>query len=225
QPALGHGRVLLGVQVTGDRFVILPALHISGHVYGLNEPTDALSHQLHGEHAGVVVAGRSDGAGGNELPDRASREDAASGLQPFVAALFQVLVDLEAHLSRLLHQVFGYGVLVPAGDPVALGAAGVDAFAAVHSVLECADVAAWAVAGHSITPISASSSDLIQSRTAPVMIQAARAAVMSRRRVMGSPCRGEFGRRNRTASAPASVRARILALHRQIRSRAGSRGR
>src|SRR5699024_8628632 len=101
QPALGHGRVLLGVQVTGDRFVILPALHISGHVYGLNEPTDALSHQLHGERAGVVVAGRSDGAGGNELPDRASREDAAPRLQPFIAALFQVLVDLEAHLSRL----------------------------------------------------------------------------------------------------------------------------
>src|SRR5699024_6340985 len=190
EPDLGHGRVLLGVQVACDGFGLDAAPHVRRGERWLDPSADPFGYQCLHQGSGCWVARWLECGWCDQLTNGGCCDNPPSGLVPLIAALFQVLVDLEAHLSRLLYQVCGYGVLVPAGDPVALGAAGVDAFSAVHSVLECADVAVGAVAGHSITPIPASSRLRTQSRTPVMMRYATRAANTSRRRAVMVWCSG-----------------------------------
>src|SRR5699024_891471 len=102
EPDLGHGRVLLGVQVTGDGFGLDAAQHVRRGERRLDPSADPFGYQCLHQGSGCWVARWLECGWCDQLTNGGCCDDAASGLVPLIAALFQALVDLEAHLSRLL---------------------------------------------------------------------------------------------------------------------------
>src|SRR5690606_34186368 len=97
EPNLGHRGVVLGVERTGHRLVERPAQHVVADVGVLAPSGDALGYQLRYQSSTVIICGRLDGLGGDELADDGRGDDAAPGLHPLVGALDEVVVDVQAH--------------------------------------------------------------------------------------------------------------------------------